>query len=485
MRLRILLLVTLVLALGTTRRAAAQGDPWKNAQSAFNQGETYYLSGKFDDAAASFKKAYEARPMPQFLYNVGAAYHMKGKKASEPESYDKAVDYYTRYLGENKDAKDKEQVEKVIAVLKAEAERLRAAAAAAAAAAATQPTNPTGPQPTPTPPPAPSAEVEALGDAGYRGLVVIESEPQGANIYIGGKEKGPFAQTPWSGSMDGEFQYLVEKRGYKSKEGRTSADPSKLLVLQIVLSEEDYLGWIEIKSNIPGALVYSDDKASGPIGKTPFSGNFKPGKHKIWIAADGYDEYSEDIEIVAGKTHEIAANLRGAPVGYLNIRGANLERARVMVDGAVVCEKGPCRTPVREGKRTIVVSRSGFKPYRARLELQAKTELTVTPALVKRPGRADAVVAYIFTGLLAGGATGAYFYAKGLKMDDSMYDKRDYIKYGAYAGWGLAGVVGLSAIYYTFRDKGPPSTGTVDVKALALTPALGSDFAGLSVGGGF
>ncbi len=69
-------------------------------------------------------------------------------------------------------------------------------------------------------------------------------------------------------------------------------------------------------------------------------------------------------------------------------------------------------------------------------------------------------------------------------MDDSMYDQRTNIKYGAYAGWGLAGVVGLSAIYYTFRDKGPPSTGTVDVKALALTPALGSDFAGLSVGGG-
>jgi hypothetical protein len=46
-------------------------------------------------------------------------------------------------------------------------------------------------------------------------------------------------------------------------------------------------------------------------------------------------------------------------------------------------------------------------------------------------------------------------------------------------------VVGLSAIYYTFRDKGPSSTGTIDVKALALTPALDSGFAGLSVAGGF
>ena len=496
MRLRILLLVTLVLALGTTRRAAAQGDPWKNAQSAFNQGETYYLSGKFDDAAASFKKAYEARPMPQFLYNVGAAYHMKGKKASEPESYDKAVDYYTRYLGENKDAKDKEQVEKVIAVLKAEAERLRAAAAAAAAAAATQPTNPTGTQPTPTPPPAPSAEVEALGDAGYRGLVVIESEPQGANIYIDGKEKGPFAQTPWSGSMDGEFQYLVEKRGYKSKEGRTAADPSKLLLLQIVLSEEDYLGWLEIKSNVPGATIYLDDKNVGPIGKTPYSGNFKPGKHKVWIEADGYETSEHDIEVIAGEAAEISAQLKGAPVGYLYVRGPGIEASRIYLDGELLCERGPCRKPVKEGRHRVSVRRSGYKSYSTTIEVQAKTEINLKTELAKQPGRGDAVVAYIFTGLFAGG--GIYLGLQAQKLEkelkddilagnppvdqaDPRFDRGKYFAIGADAAYGVAGLLGLAAIYYTFRDKGRPSIGVVDVRALALTPTVGPNYAGLSM----
>ncbi len=497
MRLRILLLVTMVLAFGTARRAEAQGDPWKNAQAAFNQGETYYLSGKFDDAAAAFKKAYEARPMPQFLYNVGAAYHMKGKKASEPESYDKAVDYYTRYLGENKDAKDKDQIEKVIAVLKAEAERLRAAAAAAAAAAATQPTNPTGTQPTPpTPPPTPSAEVEALGDAGYRGLVVIESEPQGANVYIGGKEKGPFAQTPWSGAMDGEFQYLVEKRGYKSKEGRTSADPSKLLVLQIVLSEEDYLGWVEIKSNVPGANIYLDDKNVGAIGHTPFSGNFKPGKHKVWIEADGYEPSEHDIEVIAGEAAEISAQLKGAPVGYLYVRGPGIEASRIYLDGELLCERGPCRKPVKEGRHRVSVRRSGYKSYSTTIEVQAKTEINLKTELAKRPGRGDAVVAYIFTGLFAGG--GIYLGLQAQKLEkelkddialgnppvdqaDPRFDRGKYFAIGADAAYGVAGLLGLAAIYYTFRDKGRPSIGVVDVRALALTPTVGPNYAGLSM----
>ena len=493
MRLRILFLaaLTLALAFAHPRRAAAQGDPWTKAQASFSQGETYYLSGKFDDAADSFKQAYDARPMPQFLYNVAAAYHMKGKKQSLPEAYDKAVDYYARYLGENKDAKDKDTVEKTISVLKAEAERLRAAAAAAA--------NPTGTQPTgtqPSVPPTPSADVEALGDAKYRGLVVIESEPQGANIYIGGKDKGPFAQTPWSGSMDGEFQYLVEKRGYKSKEGRTSADPSKLLVLQIVLSEEDYLGWVEIKSNVPGAAIYLDDKNVGAIGHTPFSGNFKPGKHKVWIEADGYEPQEHDIEVIAGEAAEVSAQLKGSPVGYLYVRGPGIEASRIYLDGELLCERGPCRKPVKEGRHRVSVRRSGYKPYSTTIEVQAKTEINLKTELAKTPGRGDAVVAYVFTAVFAGGGIflgrEAQSIEKELKADiaagmppvdqaDPRFTRGKYFAIGANAAYGVAGLLGLAAIYYTFREKGAPSVGVVDVRALALTPTVGPNYAGLSM----
>src|SRR5207253_1477730 len=65
MKLRILLVFSLLLAAGTAR---AQSPEWKAAQAAFDQGQVAYLQGNYDDAAAAFKKAYESRRMAQFLF---------------------------------------------------------------------------------------------------------------------------------------------------------------------------------------------------------------------------------------------------------------------------------------------------------------------------------------------------------------------------------------------------------------------------------
>ncbi|HVV88839.1 MAG TPA: PEGA domain-containing protein [Kofleriaceae bacterium] len=490
------------------RRASAQSPEWARAKAAFDQAQAAYVAGNYDDAIANFQKAYDARQSPLFLYNIGAAYQMKGKKSSDPADFDKAIDFYKRYLSEDPDATDKADVEKTVATLEEETKVLRTP----------PPTPPTPPDGTgtgsgsgsgsgdgsgsgsgsenvttapPTPPPAPQ-----IADAKVRGLVVIESEPQGANIYINGKDNGPLAQTPWSGSLEGEFSYLIEKRGYKSKEGRLPADPSHLTVLQVVLSEEDYLGWMEIKSNVPGANIYLDDKNVGAIGKTPFSGNFKPGKHKVWISADGYDEVEQDVDVIAGEAAEINAQLKGSPVGYLYVRGFGIESSRIYVDGKVACERGPCRTPVREGKHRVTVSRPGYKPYRTSIDVQAKTEISMRADLVKKPGRGDAVVAYIFAAGFAGGGIYLGRQANQLRDDlraeidagdpppdsaDPRFKRGKYYAIGADAAYGVAGILGLAAIYYTFRDKGPSSTATIDVRSLALVPDLGPDHAGLAM----
>ena len=460
---RLLLVLGLVLAWATS--ASAQPEALQRAQALFDDAQKAMLTGDYDGAADKFKAAYEAKALPDLLYNVGAAYYLKGKKQSDPAAYKLAVKYYRDYLVAVPAAADRAQVDKAIGIIEKEIARLAPDSGAPA-------------------PGGPSADVAAL-DAKARSLVVIESEPQGANIYLDDKGKGVFAQTPWAGSLDGPHKVIIEKRGHKVKESPIAPDPNRLIVLQVVLSEEDYLGWLEIRSSVPGASIFVDDKAAGAIGTTPYSGNFKPGKHTVWIAADGYDEVERQVEIVAGQVHELDVPLAGSPVGYLEVRGAGLERARLSVDGQVLCERGPCRKPVKEGVHTVVVSRSGYKPYKVRLDVAARTQISIRPDLVKKPSRADAVVAYLFAGLFAGGATGAYLYQDGLTVDDSLYEDRKFVRYGAYAGWGLAGVIGLSAIYYTFRDKGPPSTGMVDVRAVALEPTVGRDYAGLELGGRF
>src|SRR3954470_17759865 len=83
----------------------------QKAQTAFDQAQLDYLQGKYDEAAQGFQDAYAAREFPQFLYNVAASFHMKGKKASDVVAYGKAVDFYRQYLAKEPQAIDKAKVE--------------------------------------------------------------------------------------------------------------------------------------------------------------------------------------------------------------------------------------------------------------------------------------------------------------------------------------------------------------------------------------
>lgn len=462
--------------------SAQSSEALKKAQAAFDQAQLDYLQGKFDEAAKGFQDAYAARQFPQFLYNTGACYHMKGKRDGSAESYVAAVGFYEKYLAADPKAADRPKVEKAIGVLKAEIQRLKAAPPPAGEAKA---------------PAAPSAEVQNLGDAKPRSLVVIESEPPGATIFLDDRKQGGFGTTPWSGSIEGTHKVIIEKRGFMASESEVTGDPNKLFVLRAVLGKEAYLGWVDVTSNVPGADIYVDDKNVGIIGRTPHSQNIKPGKHTFWVTAEGYNEARIEVEVAPGGTHEVKASLKGTPVGKLNVIGLGIEDSKIYVDGKVACERGPCLRTLPAGEHTLRVERSGMKPFQRRVEVQPKTETTVRVSLSSRPGRGDAVAAYILAAAFGGG--GAFLGLQAQKLRDDLrkeidagappVDTRDprftrgkIFAIAADATYALAGITALTAIYYTFRDKGPPSTGLIDVRSIALEPQLGPGYAGLGMG---
>ena len=490
MRLRVVVAIcALVGALGA--QVFAQGaDAMKKAQASFDTAQTAYMQGKFDEAAAGFEEAYAARPFPQFLYNVGAAYHMKGKATSDSVAYGKAVEFYKRYLAEEPNATDKATVEKAIGVLEAEIARLKAAADAAAAQGSAAAGSGSGPVTTP------SQEVQQLGDVKVRGLVVIITEPQNATIYLDDKKKGPFATTPWSGSIDGEHKLIIEKRGYKVVESTISADPTKLVQFVSTMAQEDYLAWIEIASNIPKSDVFIDDKSIGAVGQTPWSQQIKPGKHTFWISKEGYDEYTETIDIAPGETKAVKGTLKGTPIGKLNVTGLGIEDSTIIVDGKVLCDRGPCIRSVPEGDHVVTVTRKDYKPYSRQIRIEARTETSLKVALVPTPSRSDAIVAYVLTGVFLGGGIYLGVTANNLHntlqseitahnpppaSDDPRFLHGKIYAIAADASFALAGVSALTAIYYTLRDKGPASTALIDQKAIAVLPQVGSQYAGVGM----
>jgi hypothetical protein len=485
MNTRVLIAICIAIGALTGPRAFAQdADALKKAQASFDQAQTDYLQGRYDEAAKEFQEAYAARPFPQFLYNVGAAYHMKGKKASDVEAYGKAVEFYKKYLVEEPNAADKPKVEKAIGVLEAEIKRLKDAAAqgsgagSGSAAAA-----------------GPSQEVQSLGEVKVRGLVVIESEPQGATIYLDDTKKGSFATTPWSGSLDGEHKIMLEKKGYRPTDTTIIADPTKLIVFKAGMSQDSYLSWLDVTSNVAGADFYIDDKSVAPR-KAPAGTNIPPGKHTVWVTAEGYDEYQETIDVAPGQNYTVKAMLKGSPLGRLDVIGLGIEDSKIILDGKELCDHGPCIKNVPEGDHTLTVTRPGFKSYTKRITIQQKQETSVKMYQAPEASRTDAIVAYVLTGVFAGAGIYAGLQASSLHDDlnkeiaagmpppdsnDPRFLKGKIYSIGADTAFALAGISAITAIYYTVRDKGAPTRAQIDARALALQPEVGAHYAGLGM----
>ncbi len=479
---RVLLAICVTLSLAHAQSA----DALKKAQASFDQAQLDYVQGKYDEAAKGFQEAYAARPFPQFLYNVAASFHMKGKKTSDVPSYKQAVDYYRKYLSEEPTAADKSKVEKTIGVLEAEIKRIEGAGAGAGSGSGSD----AG---------APSQEVQQLGDVKVRGLVVIETNVKNATIYLDDPKKQPFGQTPWSGELEGTHRVYFEKRGFQPAESTIAADPNKLVEVVVSMSEDTHQAWLDVTSNIEGASVYIDDHGVAPF-KTPFPGkSIAPGKHTIWVTAEGYKEFQQTVDVAAGQNYTVKASLEGSPTGKLDILGAGLEDAVITIDGKVECEhRGGCRKTLSEGEHRITVTRPDYRELTKKVVVEARSDTTVKVDLREKPGRGDAVAAYVVAAIFAGGGIYAGLQANQLRDDlnkailagnpppdsnDPRILKGKIYAIAADGCYGIAAIAGLSALYYTFRDKGEPSRASVDIRAIALQPEVGATYAGLSMGG--
>ena len=487
--------------------ARAQDESLNKARDAFDKAQELFSAGNYADAAAKFEEAYAARPFSQFLFNIGAC-HEKLK------AYDKAAEYYRKYVAAEPNAPDKAKTEKRIAALDKAAAEVKAQPPPT-----TPPPDPSNPGATPppaTPAPTPAA-VANLEEVATRGFVVILSEPAGAIIYLDSKKSKPMSKTPWNGPLSGEHTIMLEREGYKPAEERIAPDPKQLLVLKIVMGEEDYLGWVDVTSNVPEASIYIDDRNVPLMQKGRYSGNLPPGKHRVWVTADGYAEFTQEVNVVAAETYKVQANLSGAPVGYLDVRGQDVEKVKIYVDGKVFCERGPCREPIPEGNHTIEVKRSGYKTYSVDVDVQSRTQMTLRSRLAEEPSRMDAVVMYIVSAAFLGGGIWAGLKAKSIEddiqsdidagapppdEDDGRFTRGKIWSISADAALGVGGITFLMAVYYTFRDKGQASTGQIEIERVGATsrrerpsqvpsplaapmvrvePQVGTDFAGLGM----
>src|SRR5262245_53333490 len=88
----------------------------ETARTHFDSAQDLFDKGDFTNAASEFEAAYAAKPFAAFLFNAAVCYE-------KLKQYDKAVASVEHYLSDDPKARDKKDVEKRIAALKAEIER--------------------------------------------------------------------------------------------------------------------------------------------------------------------------------------------------------------------------------------------------------------------------------------------------------------------------------------------------------------------------
>lgn len=462
-----LLAIALALgALASERTATAQvptdspNDPaMQQAKVFFDEANDLYGRQLYTEAAMKFREAYDSKPLAAFLFNAGVAYE-KAKNLQQ------AIELFRRYLSENPTAQDRAKLEKRIAGLE-------------------QILNPT-PEPSPDPKnpdgqPPPVVKPPVLEAVNLRGIVNVETKPPGAKIYLDNKRTGSLGSAPWSASLEGEHTLIIEAKGFKPETKKISPASDKILEIYIALSKEDYLGYVEITSNVPKAEVYFDNKAKGSIGRTPYTGFLKPGKHKLWVEREGYEPIEKELDIKAGKAHEQSIALEPIAYGWVEVRAPGLAGAALYVDGKKTCIV-PCKAPVDAGKRRISVRKGGKKAYSQKIEIGRATSTNFKVALAAKPSRFDAYLALFASAGFIGG--GIYFGMKsadaydsleadikalgGAPIDsgDSRFDDGKLNAYIADGMFALAGVTGLLGTYYLFRDKGASSQGVYQSKSL-------------------
>jgi len=269
--------------------------------------------------------------------------------------------------------------------------------------------------------------------------------------------------------------------------------PDRLVDVYVALSREHYLGWVQITADTPGAMVYIDKKEFGAIGRTPYTGFLKPGKHKIWVGKTGYSESKKVIDVVSGQTHKFHLNLKKLKHGWLTISGATGYGAQVMLNGKALC-KLPCdRVVVQPGKHRLEIRRKGFKTLKSDIIVRRLRLHTARIKLATKPSLVSAYVAYGFAaGFLAGGIALGYM-SKQIQDDingdinnnvlvnssDARFQKGKIFAYIANGMFGLAGIAAIFGVYYTFSDRGPKSLIKLYEKRIGITPQVGPSYAGL------
>ncbi|MCP4251916.1 MAG: PEGA domain-containing protein, partial [Candidatus Scalindua sp.] len=211
------------------------------------------------------------------------------------------------------------------------------------------------------------------------GSLNIKSEPTNATIIVDGSEVG---NTPANIADLNPGKYLVEVKvdGHENWSESVEVTANKENHITAILKQ--LTGSVNIKSEPTNAIITID---GSKIGNTPTNiADIKPGKHLVEIKMDGYENWSENIEISANKENHISIALQQL-TGSVNIK-SEPTNATIIVDGSEVGNTPANITDLNPGKYLVEVKVDGHENWSENVKVTANKENHITAILKQLTG---------------------------------------------------------------------------------------------------
>lgn len=212
------------------------------------------------------------------------------------------------------------------------------------------------------------APVQAASTQQHSGFLIINSEPQGAEVWLNNESTGEVTPFRRKLAIGDEVPYRLSLPLYHDEAGMVTVDQPRK-ELQFALRPA--FGSVTVTSTPSGALVFLDEKQ---VGQTPLTlDRIASGSHSLRLQAPQYAVERRNVSVTDGQTANVAVTLAAR---FAEITVQAPQGAVVTVDGD---RKGSGTLSWRQGEGLcdIVVSMAGHRDARRQLEVVAGRAQTV------------------------------------------------------------------------------------------------------------
>jgi len=206
------------------------------------------------------------------------------------------------------------------------------------------------------------------------GSVMVESEPTKAIIYFDGNKIGETPDIIISSSI-GSHHVEVRKEGYNTWSSSIDIEPGKEKAISAILQLKT--GSVSINSHPSPAIITINGKE---VGDTPGTiTDLISGTYKIEVKKTGYENWYENVEIVAGKEKSLIATLRKTK-GSINII-SKPPKAEIYLDGEEAGIAPNILSSVDIGLHEIELRMKGYADWKKSINVKHGKEINLNAAL--------------------------------------------------------------------------------------------------------